>query len=216
MLHLYFCTRGPQPAMRLLWACLLLAAWPAFAQPVLVKDIHPLPGYPGQAAYVTLNGTLYFAATTAAHGAELFRSGPKAENAALVKDINPGPRSSSPGELTLFGNAFLFTAADGLYRSDGTETGTVRLKEFGSWPQSLVNADGTAFFAVATGDLMQIWKSNGTAAGTTLVKEVGTVFDPYATFKLTPLGGSVFFPPTTTPAGSNSGRVTARPLVPRW
>ncbi|MBD0256964.1 MAG: T9SS type A sorting domain-containing protein [Cytophagales bacterium] len=194
MLHLYFCTRGPQPAMRLLWTCLLLAAWPAFAQPVLVKDIHPQPGYPGKAAYVTLNGSLYFTATTAAHGAELFRSDPKAENAVLVKDINPGPKSSSPGELTLLGDAFLFTAVDGLYRSDGTETGTVRLKELGSWPQSLVNADGTAFFAVAVGDVMQVWKSNGTAAGTTLVKEVGTVFNPYATFKLTPLGGNVFFP----------------------
>ncbi|HEX8528415.1 MAG TPA: malectin domain-containing carbohydrate-binding protein, partial [Cytophagales bacterium] len=194
MLHLYFCTRRPQPAMRLLWSCLLLGAWPALAQPVLVKDVHPLPGYPGKAAFVTLNGTLYFAATTAAHGAELFRSDSKAENATLVKDINPGPKSSSPSELTPFGNAFLFTAVDGLYRSDGTETGTVRLKEFSTWPQSLVEAGGTAFFAAPAGEGMQIWKSNGTAAGTTLVKEVGTVFDAYATFKLTPLGGSVFFP----------------------
>ena len=184
MLHVYFCIRGTQLAMRLLWTSLLLAISPAFAQPVLVKDIHPQPGYPGKAAYVTLNGTLYFPATTTAHGTELYRSDSKAENFSLVKDINPGPPSSSPGELMLFGNAFLFTAADGLYRSDGTEAGTLRLKELGSWPESLVNANGTAFFAVTVEEVVQIWKSNGTAAGTVLVTEVSTSNNPFVTFKL--------------------------------
>ncbi len=194
MSRFYFRTRGPQPAARLLWACLLLAALPAFAQPVLVRDVHPVPPYPGKDAYVTLNGTLYFAATTPAHGTELFRSDPQVKTVSLVKDINPGPKSSSPGELMSFGNAFLFTAADGVYRSDGTEAGTVRLKASGSWPYSLVNADGTAFFLIDAGSKVQLWKSNGTAAGTTLVKEVGAASSQFAPSRLVALGKIVFLP----------------------
>ena len=194
MSKFYCCTRGLQPAARLLWACLLLAGLPAFAQPELVRGPQPLPPHPGKETYVTLDGKLYFAATTAAHGAELFRSDPKVKDVSLVKDINPGPRSSSPGELMPFGNAFLFTAADGVYRSDGTEAGTVLLKASASWPYSLVNADGTAFFIVDAGSKVQLWKSNGTAAGTTLVKEVGAAFSQFAPSRLVALGKSVFFP----------------------
>jgi hypothetical protein len=48
----------------------------------------------------------------------------------LVKDINPGTGSSSPGELTAMGGVVFFIAdPDGDYRtqlwkSDGTEAGT--------------------------------------------------------------------------------------------
>jgi len=184
----------PHWTARLLGACLLLAAWPAFAQPVLVKGVNPLPPYPGRSAYVTLNGTLYFAANGGGYGSELYRSDSKVVNPTLVKDIVPGGVGSDPAELVRFKNGFLFTMADGLYRSDGTEAGTVPVKLFSTLrPYSLVIAGGTAFFVQFFNSVMQIWKSDGTTAGTVLVKEIGVVYSQYLDYRLVVLNGSVFF-----------------------
>jgi ELWxxDGT repeat protein len=190
----YCCTHGVQLAVRLLWAFLLLAGLPALAQPVLVKDVHPEPPYPNRSAYVTLNGTVYFAADGGGTGTELYRSDPKVTTPTLVKDIIPGGVGSGPAELVRFKDGFLFTVADGLYRSDGTEAGTVPVKIFNTLrPYSLVNANGTAFFVQFFGSRMQIWKSDGTADGTVLLKELDAVYSPYLDYRLVVLNGSVFF-----------------------
>jgi len=69
-----------------------------------------------------------------------------------------------------------------LYKSDGTGSGTVLVKEisqfFGSDPWSLTNLEGTLYFTAnvsfptdrATG--RELWKSDGTAEGTILVKDI--------------------------------------------
>src|SRR5205814_94197 len=50
-----------------------------------------------------------------------------------MNDINPGPGGSSPFGFTISNNALYFSADDGtngfeLWKSDGTEAGTVRVK----------------------------------------------------------------------------------------
>ncbi len=62
-----------------------------------------------------------------------------------------------------------------LWRSDGTEAGTVLVKDIrtgtrGSAPSLLVNVNGIVYFAADDGvHSNEVWRSNGTAAGTTLV-----------------------------------------------
>ncbi len=71
-----------------------------------------------------------------------------------------------------------FLAADGtgafdLWKSDGTDAGTVRLQSFNTYGGPLSNVNGTLFFAASknnTGD--ELWKSDGTVAGTVLVKDI--------------------------------------------
>ena len=57
-----------------------------------------------------------------------------------------------------------------LWRSDGTEAGTFPIRTLQSIASSFyqIDVNGTLFFV--DGD--QIWKTNGTSAGTTLVKDV--------------------------------------------
>ncbi|MBW4615118.1 MAG: hypothetical protein KME21_17960 [Desmonostoc vinosum HA7617-LM4] len=95
---------------------------------------------------------------------------------------------SQPNNLTKVNSTLFFTAnnnTDGvdLWKSNGTTAGTVVVKNIlpGSsdgfpnsyYPFSLTNADGTLFFVTDDGIKGgELWKSNGTAAGTVLIKDI--------------------------------------------
>jgi ELWxxDGT repeat protein len=103
-----------------------------------------------------------------------------------VKDIRPGVPGSLPDRLVAVNGTLFFTATDGvtgfeLWKSDGTEAGTVRVKDI--WPGSdgsfplfvgaLVDLNGTLFFAADDGVTgVELWKSDGTEAGTARVKDI--------------------------------------------
>jgi ELWxxDGT repeat protein len=94
-----------------------------------------------------------------------------------VRDINPGSGHSVPWYLTAADGTLFFSADDGasgreLWKSDGTEAGTVRVKNINpgsgsSNPHDLTAVNSTLFFA-ADGDSSghELWKSDGTEAGT--------------------------------------------------
>ncbi len=121
-------------------------------------------------------------------------------------------------DLTEMAGHLFFTASDGtsreLWRSDGTASGTVPLTSFGSWkdPENfdsrrswdLTQVNGTLFFSrcqKATG--CELWKSDGTAAGTVRVAVItppGNYEDspldegyPWALVEFTPLDDRLFF-----------------------
>jgi ELWxxDGT repeat protein len=86
-----------------------------------------------------------------------------------------------------------------LWKSDGTDAGTVLVKDIRSGlstssPRHLTNVNGTLFFSANNGtNGQELWKSNGTDAGTVLVKDIrsGTAgsFPSY----LTNVNGTLFF-----------------------
>jgi ELWxxDGT repeat protein len=96
----------------------------------------------------------------------------------LVKDIVPGTSSSNPSELAAFNGKLFFNANDGingeqLWKSDGTEAGTVLVKAFPNQggPSKLTDANGVLFYVNSKGD-KELRKSDGTEAGTVLVKDI--------------------------------------------
>jgi ELWxxDGT repeat protein len=57
---------------------------------------------------------LFFSATDGVHGYELWMSDGTAEGTQLVADIQPGPGSSAPEQITPSGSTVYFVADDGV------------------------------------------------------------------------------------------------------
>ncbi|MBD0255604.1 MAG: hypothetical protein ICV83_07780 [Cytophagales bacterium] len=179
---------------------LLLAGIPLRAQPTLVKDVFPVRNEP--VSSVALNGKLYFAATTAGTGTELWQSDLNGANMALVKDIVTGTGSANPAQFTLVGSTLYFAANGGLYKSDGTGPGTTLVKSFSVAPTGMIPVNGSLYFAAgeaATG--VELWKSNGTAAGTVLVKDINPGTVSSSPGSLANLNGTVLFAATDATHG---------------
>jgi ELWxxDGT repeat protein len=142
---------------------------------------------PNPESIAGVDGTLFFAAVDSSAGSELWRSDGTEAGTAQVKDIRPGGGSSSLAALVDVGGTLFFTADDGLtgqelWKSDGTEAGTVRVKDVapgsagglsGLLLPELVAVNGTLFFTANDGITgTELWRSDGTEAGTEPVKDI--------------------------------------------
>ena len=182
-------------------------------------------GYVG-GQLTNVSGTLYFSADDGRHGQELWRSDGTVRGTRMVKDINPGPRSGYFSGITPVGRTLYFSADDGvhgveLWRSDGTRAGTRMVKDlnpgsaFYNGVGWLTGVSGTLYFGVTKApypSAIGLWRSDGTEAGTTLVKTIhsfGSPADVNGTLYFAGAGGRR----TSTPG---SGEATAprrgRPL----
>jgi ELWxxDGT repeat protein len=127
---------------------------------------------------------LFFAATTAAHGRELWVTDGTAAGTHEVADINsaPGDDSSWPDQLTAMGSKVFFFAWNdsgcGLWKSNGTADRTKRLSgEILCELEGLMNVGGKLMFRSYT----DLWSSNGTVRGTRMIANVGWYpSSPYA------------------------------------
>ena len=118
----------------------------------------------------------------------------------LVKDINTVTGDSEIFEVTPAQNALYFVMldrpnyAEELWKSDGTDAGTVRVKRFtylnNSFPaiESLTAVGDKLFFVVSgINSWRELWVTDGTEAGTKLVKDIHQTDSSYPTF-LTAVG----------------------------
>ena len=141
----------------------------------------------------------YFWAATAAAGTdfELWVSDGTAGGTQLVEDIRPGTVSSYYGSinyLATLGDLLIFAADDGgpddeeLWVSDGTAAGTFNLSGTGTPAGALsmnglrvITAGSHAFF-VAYDDVTgtELYVTDGTVAGTNLVRDINPNTPPYA------------------------------------
>jgi len=181
-----------------------------------------------------VNGALYFTS-----GGLLYRGNEP------VKSSQAGTASASPRQLTPLNNRLYFAANRGLWQSDGTAAGTTAVKN-GINAVNLAGANGTLYFSGDDGtqDVIpeyspyldpighgqELWKSNGTQAGTVRVKEVNpdyqvrcvdeytgeevycehpnarTVFEPSGSnpTHLTDVNGTLFFTAVHDASGAQS------------
>ncbi len=177
---------------------------------VLVSDLFPGGSSGSPTNFFNLNGVLYFAASTGAAGSELWRSNGTSTGTTLVADINAGTFSSTPNGFTNV-NGTLYFAATGsstgqeLYRTDGTSTGTLLVRDVFSGSASGVSASSTLRFG-NSGDVVlftgndgvtgrQLWKSDGTSAGTSLVHRTNTATENMniGTGNFVMLGATAYF-----------------------
>src|SRR3954468_20819325 len=147
-------------------------------------------GFAGPAA--ALAGKLYFgffhaAATnsdcnsfTTTTGTQLLRTDGTGPGTVLVKDWDPlyGGQINelfSDGSTLYIGGGFVDDAE--LWKSDGTDTTLVKdinpivvsgLYPQGSYPHNFVSLAGTVYFVAYDGNDYQLWKTDGTEAGTSL------------------------------------------------
>ena len=162
---------------------LALAPWaPAARTATLVKDIHP--GSEGSifASLTNVAGRLYFSTNDDTHGYELWRSSGTAAGTELVRDVNPGTANSAPDWLanitgTLSSRPTMARTAT----SSGSPTAPRRGRRWSrtSTPArnssspfiSRRSANKLFFTAGSPGPWQGAWTSDGTAAGTKIVKE---------------------------------------------
>jgi ELWxxDGT repeat protein len=155
--------------------------------------IDTYPGdYDGVNRLARAGDALWFSAIsdpgTGATGGELWTSDGTAAGTHQVTDINPGPGSSLPRYFTEVDGTVVFAATDStgteLWRTNGTADGTRQVLDIdqagSSNPSPLTGTtaffptgDGSVYFAASTsGAGIELWRTDGTDTGTTIVHDV--------------------------------------------
>jgi len=133
---------------------------------------------------INYNNQLFFTTSEQATGLELWKT--DGTNTQLVKDIQPGEIGSGIFSMFVRNNTLIFTAqtsAEGLelWRSDGTEAGTYLIKDINPGSKSGIPSIGNGIPSLTINNTIflfsaddgvngeEIWKSDGTTQGTTLL-----------------------------------------------
>jgi ELWxxDGT repeat protein len=151
----------------------------------LVADIAAGPANSNPSAPTRLADAILFIADDGVHGAEPWRSDGTAAGTWLLADVNPGPAGSRASDFVVAGVRAFFYADDGargaeLWSTDGTAAGTRLALDIA--PGALgssraprpylagIDFRGALYFAADDGTHgSELWRSDGSAAGTALV-----------------------------------------------
>jgi ELWxxDGT repeat protein len=173
----------------------------------MLFNINPGAGASFPGGFTAFGNRILFSANTAAEGFELWVTDGTAAGTALLKDIRTGTGSGSPSGFVVSGSKVFFVANNGLgselWVTDGTTAGTVLVKDIwagtsSSAPNGITAlGDGRVVFGAngfTVGGGRELWISDGTAAGTTLLKDINTnASDP---LNFVAINGNVLFTAT--------------------
>ena len=144
-----------------------------------------------------VNGILYFAAKDGVSGEPtLWRTDGTASGTSQL--LFEGDPIQDPTNLTRLQDDLVFFAGGDLFRSDGTSAGTQQIGSFSGGTDYLTNFNGTLIFSARGSQGVELWKSNGLAGGTEIIKDINTGYyntEPNSSFPkgLTNTGGVVYF-----------------------
>jgi ELWxxDGT repeat protein len=195
---------------------------------VLLKQFPAWNGYGWPSTYFSAeyDGAFYFAgAGSQEQGYEFWRTDGTPAGTVLVRDLDPRPYTGSwPSYFTVVGGSLYFVArAEGtgaeLWKSDGTAEGTTLVAETIPGPAPLPSDpqpfpllklnDSTLMFVADDGvHGRELWRSDGTAAGTFLVKDINSAPLSSNPRWLTRSGDNVFFAATTSSPRLGDAAVT--------
>jgi ELWxxDGT repeat protein len=122
--------------------------------------------------FADVNGTLFFSASGGRVNSEYFPGLWKSDGTeeGTVKILDNIYLSNI---TNVNGTAYFATYAH-LWKSDGTPEGTKTVLNQASFPYYLTDVKGTLYFSAQIGDTSrELWKTNGTEAGTILVENIG-------------------------------------------
>jgi ELWxxDGT repeat protein len=164
----------------------------------LLTDINPGPTSSQPGPRMVYKNRMLFAADDGTNGRELWVTDGTAGGTRLLKDLNPGTPSSNPGSFVALGDNIYFLAVGGLWKTDGTDAGTMKVATVSA--RNLAVSGSQLFFegfTSATGS--ELWVSDGSDAGTRMVTEIypgtkGGLESIYSGLGLTPFRGGVLFP----------------------
>lgn len=154
----------------------------------------------GAYPFASVNGAVYFAASSGAHEWDLWKTDGTPGGTQVVRPF-PWVSTSETGQpenLTAFGTLLLFSADDlahgrELWKSDGTAAGTqmvrdIALTEVTVEPDQLTAGNGVVLFSATTADghSAGLWVSDGTSSGSTMIYQ-GPVTGLYNT------GSAIYF-----------------------
>lgn len=149
-------------------------------------------------------GRLFFVFGPADHGRSLWRTDGTPEG---TLQLNPEDLRVNAYPMAVIGNEVFFNAADDLHgeqlwKTDGTPAGTRMAVELqpdpsqgppGSSPQDLTVFQGRLYFTALVGTLgRELWRSDGTPAGTVLVKDLHPLYGSEPRY-LTEHAGKLYF-----------------------
>lgn len=174
------------------------------------------------AHFAALGSTIYFAASTSTQARELWKTNGTDSGTVLVRDISSGTPSSTPEELVVMpatgpsSKVYFVASGSGsgqdtgreLWKTDGTLAGTTVVKDILAGAGNSIAANTPAYLTVIGNKLYfvaddgvkgrEIWRSDGSAAGTVLVKDINTQAAAFGTQDSDPsdlhhVNGKLFF-----------------------
>ncbi len=167
---------------------------------------YPLEYFQKARSLSIFKNNLYFSAAIDNNGEELWKSNGSNGKTILLKDLNERVGASLPCNFHATQNALYFTAFTDagweLWKTTGSANGTQMVKDINpggadgvltSYSDKVITSIGNTIYFSATDGVtgFQLWKSNGTEAGTVRVSNIADGVSSYCHFPI--IKGKVFF-----------------------
>ena len=194
----------------------------------MIKDVNPGAADSKPHQLISGGNYLYFAGAGESIGVEIWRTDGTDEGTILLRDINTGQANSNPYSPVSLGDGIVFGAAsteDGveLWGSDGTSAGTRLVKDIIRGPSAETSGNPyrlarhgarVYFHATTLENGVELWRTDGTTDGTTLVYDICREIRPNpasSPHNLTAVNDTLFFVARDPDHGNELWRTTDGP-----
>ncbi|MFO0941001.1 MAG: ELWxxDGT repeat protein [Pirellulales bacterium] len=137
---------------------------------------------------------VFFMASTPEHGSELWRTDGSPTGTYLVKDITPGPADSSVNASTQSNGQLFLSVENQLWIINAITLAARSIQLPYHVASTMVVLDGIVYFSTNRSDTgFELWRSDGTQAGTYLIKDIMPGNSSSFPRNFTIIGNSIFF-----------------------